>query len=238
VRVVLSDLDDTLFDHSYATKRSLAELCREAPELARWSIDELDERHRVLLDRLHLDVLNGRKSIDEARIERFGTLVREAGATFSPARAAALALCYRQTYERVWQAVPGALALAAAIRDAGLTLVIVTNNVVNEQRLKLDRCRLAPLVDVLVTSEEAGFLKPDPKIFELALARVNLRADEAVMLGDAWATDIEGARAAGVRPVWLNRRGAVSPDPSVVELQSLESTAEVLRLLMGECANG
>jgi len=142
-----------------------------------------------------------------------------------------LARCYRQTYERVWQAVPGALALAAAIRDAGLKLVIVTNNVVSEQRLKVDRCGLAPLIDVLLASEEAGFLKPDPRIFEIALSRVNARADEAVMLGDAWATDIEGARAAGIRAVWLNRRGLPRPDGSVIELQSLEPAAKVLRAL-------
>jgi putative hydrolase of the HAD superfamily len=185
----------------------------------------------VLLDRLHLEVLNGRMSIDDARIERFGTLVRDAGGASSPERAINLARCYRQTYERVWQVVPGALALAAAIRDAGLKLVIVTNNVVSEQRLKVDRCGLAPLIDVLLASEEAGFLKPDPRIFEIALSRVHARADEAVMLGDAWATDIEGARAAGIRAVWLNRRGLERPDRSVIEIQSLEPAAAVLRAL-------
>ena len=42
------------------------------------------------------------------------------------------------------------------------------------------------------------------------------------MLGDAWQADIVGARAAGLRTVWLNRKGASSPDPSVPELASLE----------------
>ena len=41
------------------------------------------------------------------------------------------------------------------------------------------------------------------------------------MIGDAWGTDIEGARAAGIRPVWFNRFGAASPDPGVTEIHSL-----------------
>jgi len=48
------------------------------------------------------------------------------------------------------------------------------------------------------------------------------------MIGDAWETDIAGARAAGIRPVWFNRFGAPSPDPSVTEVHSLTSGALVL----------
>jgi putative hydrolase of the HAD superfamily len=232
LRVVLSDLDDTLFDHQYAAKEAVSALPRIAPELSCWSLDELDARHRELLDRLHIQVLTGQISIDDARVERFGRLVRDAGGACSAERATDVARCYREAYEKVWQPVPGALALAAAIRSAGLKLVIVTNNVVIEQRLKLDRVGLAQHVDVLLTSEEAGFLKPDVRIFHLALSRVGATAGEAVMLGDAWATDIEGARSAGVRAVWLNRGGAASPDPSVSELRSLEPVAETLRALI------
>jgi putative hydrolase of the HAD superfamily len=231
VRVVLSDLDDTLFDHSHATKASLAALAGEIPELTCWPIEELDERHRVLLDRLHVEVLQGRRSIDDARRERFGTLVRDAGGVCSADRADDVARRYRENYERAWQVVPGALALAAAIRTAGLRLVIVTNNIVSEQRLKMDRCKLSPHVDLLLTSQEAGYLKPDPRIFQLALARIGVNAAEAVMLGDAWSTDIEGARAAAVRAVWLNRRAVASPDRSIAEIRSLEPTADVMKTL-------
>jgi len=48
-------------------------------------------------------------------------------------------------------------------------------------------------------------------------------ADRAVMVGDSWSADIEGARAAGVRAIWFNRMRAASPDPSyaVEELAAL-----------------
>ena len=56
-------------------------------------------------------------------------------------------------------------------------------------------------------------------------------AAQAVMVGDAWTTDIAGAMAAGIRPIWFNRRRAASPNPDVIELTALEPTGHVLTLI-------
>jgi putative hydrolase of the HAD superfamily len=108
---------------------------------------------------------------------------------------------------------------------------IVTNNVAAEQRQKIAACGFGPLLDAVVISEEAGVTKPDPRIFRLALDALGCEAGETVMIGDAWGTDIEGARAAGISPVWFNRFGAASPDPSVKEIHSLAPWASVLSVL-------
>ena len=126
----------------------------------------------------------------------------------------------------------GAAELLARLKSLGLAVVIVTNNNVLEQAQKLQRLGLAPLVDALVTSEETGCAKPAAGIFEVALARADCAVDAAVMLGDAWSTDIEGARAIGLRAVWLNPLGASSPDPSVPELRSLEPAAAALAVIL------
>jgi HAD superfamily hydrolase (TIGR01549 family) len=233
-RAVLFDLDDTLFDHARATRVALGTLGEVDPVFGQWSIDELDRRHRIVLDTWHQEVLAGRTSIDEARIARFAELVVQAGADGGERRATALASRYRSAYETAWYTVPGARPLLEAIAGQGLRVAVVTNNVRREQELKLARCGLTSLVGVLVTSEEVGVQKPDPKIFHTALDWVGVAAPDATMVGDAWATDIEGARRAGVRPVWLNRFGEVSPDPSVRELRSLEPLAEVLETLVGD----
>ena len=91
-----------------------------------------------------------------------------------------------------------------------------------EQRQKIAACGFGPFLDTVVISEEAGVTKPDPRIFRLALERLGRPADETVMIGDAWDTDIAGARAAGIRPLWFNRFGAPSPDRSVTEIRALE----------------
>jgi putative hydrolase of the HAD superfamily len=148
-------------------------------------------------------------------------------------RAVEIARSYREAYERGWRAVPGAHALLTALRTRGVRVAVVTNNLQSEQELKLERCGLAPLVDVLVTSERVGAVKPDPRIFQTALEELRATADAAVMLGDAWPTDIMGARTAGIRAVWFNRLGVGSPDPEVPEVRSLLPTEDVLEKIPG-----
>jgi len=79
-RVVLCDLDDTLFDHSGATRDALAHLRMISPRLSTWTLDEFDQRHRVVLEDLHTEVLAGKWTIEDARLERFRRLMRQSGA--------------------------------------------------------------------------------------------------------------------------------------------------------------
>jgi HAD superfamily hydrolase (TIGR01509 family) len=224
VPVLLCDLDDTLFDHQHATRTALATLQARDARLQAWPLEDLKVRHHILLEQFHQEVLAGRLTIDQARERRFAALVGGGDAV-------GLAEAYRAAYTSDWREVEGAAALLHAVRALGWPVVIVTNNIVSEQRMKIARIGLDPLVDHLVTSEEVGVQKPKPEIFHHALATVGASVDEAVMLGDAWVNDVEGARGVGIRPVWLNIHGTASPDTSVAELRALTPTADVMRTL-------
>jgi len=105
---------------------------------------------------------------------------------------------------------PSALETIAALRRRGLAVVIVTNSDGHAEE-NLAACGFAgvPVID----SEVVGAAKPDPRIFEAALAlaggragggdRVGpgIRATEVVHVGDTPSTDIAGARAAGITPI-------------------------------------
>jgi len=232
LRVVLCDLDDTLFDHHGTTRIALDVVRGVDASLGSWTLDELDARHRVLLEALHVEVLAGTLSIEEARLTRFSQLLADAECSDVSSRAPAVARCYREAYERAWRAVPGAIDVLRLLKAAGLPVIVVTNNNVAEQQLKIARVGLQEYIDGLITSEETGSCKPDRAIFACALERAGVQPAEAVMFGDAWATDIEGALGAGIRPVWLNRFGQTSRNPAVAEVTSLvpaAATVEVLR---------
>ena len=62
-------------------------------------------------------------------------------------------------------------------------------------------------VDAAVSSGSHGKVKPDPSIFEAALARLGLTPAEAVMVGDSLLDDVEGARSIGMRAFLLDREG-------------------------------
>ena len=235
IRVLLCDLDDTLFDHSGATRDALAEVRRQTPAFGVWTLDEFDRRHRVVLETLHLQVLAGRYTVEEARVERFRQLLGAAGVEESRADVLdGVSWSYRHAYEAAWRMVPGALSFVGLAKSASWRIVIVTNNVAREQRLKVERGGLTPFIDALVTSEEFGASKPDPAILWHGVQRGGGEVDGAVVFGDSLSTDIAGARAAGLRSVWFNRLGLASPDPSLREVDSLEPAEHVLRVLAGE----
>ena len=235
-RAVLFDLDDTLFDHRHCTNQALEALQGVHPQFRRWSLCEFGERHALLLERFHLEVLAGSLTVDDARIRRFSRLMEEAGATVTPDAAATMAAGYRRAYVAAWRMVPGAFELLDALHPHA-PIGIISNNVVGEQIEKIRYCGLAPFLDTVVISVEAGVAKPDPRIFEIALARLGCAADETVMVGDSWAADIAGARAAGIRAVWFNRFGIAAPERAdVAEIRSFEPTSEVVEQLLGSCA--
>jgi putative hydrolase of the HAD superfamily len=96
-----------------------------------------------------------------------------------------------------FEELPGAADACRSLAAAGLRLAVVSNWDVGLHD-HLAALGLTPLLDAVVTSAEAGAPKPEPQVFELALARLGATADRAVHVGDADG-DAEGARVAGLR---------------------------------------
>ncbi len=94
----------------------------------------------------------------------------------------------------------------------------------------LDVIGLASYFEGSLAAREAGMLKPDPRIFALLLERAGLGPQQAVHVGDDPEADVEGARGAGVVPVWLNRPGSAWPRDSHPPL-AVRSLAEIEPLL-------
>lgn len=235
VKAVLFDLDDTLFDHLHSTRQGLLTICQAYPPLQQRALEELFSDYTRLLDEVHLQVLAGKLTIDEARRERFRRffLLHHPETSNLPEMAAHAATLHRATYQASRQPVTGARELLEYLHGK-VKIAIVTNNLQVEQVEKLRYLELDHLIDELVTSEKTGFIKPDPGIFHVALARLGCRAEEAVMIGDAWKSDIVGATQAGVRAIWLNRIGMACPDAEMaVEIRSFDPLGEITELILG-----
>jgi putative hydrolase of the HAD superfamily len=120
---------------------------------------------------------------------------------------------------RPYPEVPGVL---VALRERGAAIVVVSNWDVSLHEV-LERTRLGPLVDAVVTSAEFGAAKPDPAIFARALELAGgVAPDEAVHAGDDVAADVEGARAAGIAPVLVARDGEPPAPAGVRAIPTLE----------------
>jgi putative hydrolase of the HAD superfamily len=105
-----------------------------------------------------------------------------------------------------FEAYPDAAAALERLAELGLRRICVSNwdYALGEV---LERCGLGERFDAVVTSAAVGARKPDPRIFRAALEAAGCAPQEAMHVGDTPAEDLEGARAAGIRALLLDREG-------------------------------
>jgi len=208
VRAVFFDLDETLLDHTSAVRVGAAALAKELghPNPAE-AIESWFALERHFFDRY----LAGELSFLEQRRARVRGLAAEVGRELDDAEADAVFATYFSHYQASWVAFPDVEACFAELRTrADVRLGVVTNGDARGQRAKLARLGLLDAMDVVVTAEEVGCAKPDPRIYRAACERAGVPVEDAVMVGDRLDVDADGARAAGLLGVWLDRGGQLS----------------------------
>ena len=84
------------------------------------------------------------------------------------------------------------------------TLHVITNGFEEVQLKKLSNSKLETYFEKIITSEAVGFKKPNPEIFQYALAQSGAKLSESVMIGDDLNTDIKGAVDFGMSCVFFN----------------------------------
>jgi HAD superfamily hydrolase (TIGR01662 family) len=105
---------------------------------------------------------------------------------------------------RLWsRLLPGIPEALAALRDAGLRVVVVSNSDGTVER-QLEQLALRPLLDGVIDSAIVGAEKPDPAIFRHALERAGSRPERTLHVGDLYAVDVVGARRAGLHALLLD----------------------------------
>ena len=114
-------------------------------------------------------------------------------------------------------------------------LTVVTNGFVEVQYEKFDKSGLRECFAHIVLSEEVGCQKPNPRIFEEALRMNGLQAEDVVMIGDSWNSDIQGAINAGIDQIWIRKnkeQGTKSQDTTEqTATYIVQSLSEVKRIL-------
>lgn len=191
MRSVILDLDDTLYPRRRYVQSGFARVARH---LAGSDSVRASEAFTVLC-RAHatapgheFQVLCAHLGLPEAGIAAWIGLVRAHMPT-------------------IWLPHESAGALRR-LRQDGFTLAVLTNGLPSVQARKVAALGLEPLVDhVIYADEHAPGGKPHEAAFAEALRRLGADPERTLMVGDDPRCDVEGARAAGLRAVWLDRRG-------------------------------
>ncbi|MBN1596068.1 HAD-IA family hydrolase [candidate division FCPU426 bacterium] len=127
--------------------------------------------------------------------------------------------------EQVWRLFPEVPEVLKECRRRGVVVGIVSNW---DSRLMTicDRLQLSGYCTFIIASAAVGIAKPDPAIFQLALERAGVTAQEAMHVGDSVEDDVYGARAAGVDALWI-WRGVCRQAEGIAMTDSLRHVLEL-----------
>lgn len=221
VKWVFIDLDDTLWDFSANSDVALRMLYEEYPILKELYPDyeEYDEvyhqKNAEMWDLYH----HGKISQDFLKKERFRFLLVNKGFVSDNLDSFALELneWYLNALSDCTTVVDGAFELLEHLKNKYLVGVL-SNGFLNVQYKKLYGSGLYRFIQRMVVSDEIGVQKPDKRIFDYALEATGANSENVLMIGDNPDADIKGAKDAGWRTIYFDRknRGVMNTTPDLI----------------------
>lgn len=224
-RAIFFDLDDTLLDDLGAQRTYLPQVYAAWRDRLPHSEEAFPDTWRSALQR-HFDRhIRGEISYEAQRRERIRDVFQ--APTLSDDEADLRMREFLEIYEASWRLFDDVIPALDALQDRPLG--VITNGTNLQQRGKLERMGIADRFTVILASEVVGVGKPDPRIFVHAAETMNIAPDRCVHVGDDWVRDVEGARGAGFRAIWVDRhRRNDRSDTAVACITTLADLGTVL----------
>lgn len=204
-KAVIFDIDGTLYSYAANDKIAVESLCEYAESV------------------LHVEEGEFRTAYNEARRIVKEERLRDGGARHSKVLffQTTLELLNKsafnyvlEMYDVYWnnflanmKPFDGVVNFIEKLKSIGVKISLCTDMTAHIQYRKIRRLGLENFIDFMVTSEETGQEKPARIMFELALKKLNVKAEDAAFFGDSLERDIEGAANAGIKPFWYNDKG-------------------------------
>jgi YjjG family noncanonical pyrimidine nucleotidase len=225
-RWLLFDADGTLFDYDRAERTALEQA------LAGIGVSFDPEHHlptyRHINSALWHRVEKGEVTPAVVKVHRFELLLEALRVTHS---ASALSASYLECLANCSELLEDAEAVLTALHKR-YRLAILTNGLQVVQRGRLARSPIRHYVADIIISEEIGAAKPAREFFDKAFARLGHPAKhEVLMIGDGWASDIQGAVQYGIDALWYNP--AHNPRPSNLPIAGEIASLRELTSLLG-----
>ncbi|MCC5925200.1 MAG: HAD-IA family hydrolase [Bacteroidetes bacterium] len=202
IEFIFFDIDDTILDHKAAERAALRDTQSQLKCFTEVGISELQDVYHRINAGLWKEYGAGR--IDRAFLEesRFSWTLRDLG--IDQIHSPTFRQTYMQLYEHHWQWVPGAREALSEIHKH-FPIGFLTNGFTEIQQKKGERFDLYALTDAYIISEEVGFMKPMPGIFEFATRQVGFAPEQILYVGDSFISDIQGGASFGWETAWFTR---------------------------------
>lgn len=219
MKYLLFDLDRTLWDfdgNAYRTYRAMFDEFG-LRELCHVDFETFHSRYKEINDMLWEAYRNGTITKEMLSVRRFSYTLEAFGCDANDPKIIDLSCRMGEYYvvegTRQKGLMPGARELLdwLDIRRDCYTLAVITNGFSEAQRPKMKFSDIDRYFDYFFLSEDLGYMKPDRRFFDAAIAKMGVKPEQCLVIGDDYKVDIEGAMNAGIPQVWYNLNGTVLP---------------------------
>ena len=206
IKTVFVDLDDTIWDFTANSKVTMAEVFAQLGLESQCDyatyIKSYVRHNKDLWEQYHHGEIEKDFLIRERFVRTFNECVITSDIEDFPMYVNEIYLARLATKDK---AVEGAVELLTHLNKLG-SVHILSNGFKNVQSKKLKSAHLDGLIDKIVLSDDICVTKPDRRLFDYALEVVGGKPETTVMIGDNYEADILGARNAGWKTIFFDRR--------------------------------
>jgi len=113
---------------------------------------------------------------------------------------------------------------ALEVLNERYSLAVISNAMSDAPRNSIKKFGLDKYLDAIVISRDLGIRKPDPEIFKFTLMNLGIESHEAIHVGDSLESDVQGAKNAGMKAIWLKRDNeeiSILPDYTIHSIKEL-----------------
>jgi len=200
-KVVLFDLDNTLYDYKPVHEKALNEVYKILKKEIKISQKEFLKLFKISRAEINRELAGTASSHN--RVLYFQRLVEKSHNTIESDVVLKLYNAYWDNFLKNMKLKKGVIQTLKKLKQLNIKTAIVSDLTTNIQLRKMSKLGITPFFDVLVTSEEAGSEKPNPIMFLLALNKLNVLPSEAIMVGDNPINDIEGGNSVGLDTILI-----------------------------------
>lgn len=226
IKAVIFDIDGTLYDYDsghITAMKAVAQYCGENLGVDEATVYRVyEEANRRAIDRIGYSCA----AIHNRQI-RYQCMLELLNRPLFP-HATNLCHTYWGTMLEEMKPFEGLTEWMGCLKKQGIAVGICSNMTAYIQYLKLEKLGVTSCIDWIVTSEEAGVEKPEPKIFRQCLEKSGVRAEECLFIGDSLNGDVMGAAGVGMKALLFapDAPEAASGDRSYGVLRSYQECLE------------
>jgi putative hydrolase of the HAD superfamily len=192
IKAVIFDLDNTLVDFMLLKERAIEAAIHSMIDAGlELSSDEANKKIHEIYSKEGIEY---QQVFDQLFLDLYGKVDQKI--------VSAGIVAYRTAREAALKPYPKVFPTLIELIKMGMKLAVVSDAPSKEAWLRLSYINFHHLFDVVITYDEMREKKPSPAPFNLALKKLNLKAEECLMIGDWAERDMVGAKAVGMKTVF------------------------------------